>query len=172
VLVRVQASSANPADNSIAAGMLKQMGLEYEFPVILGRDYAGVVEQTGAEVTRYSVGDEVFGFLLHANPTVHDGSWTELITVPGVRVRTTWRVEEIDLKAGVELQRGTLECLSGPHAGRVVDEVHRMAAWTPECFAGAIAETPFAYRAVYDTLSRDRWEEYRGSRAAGCLLAG
>jgi NADPH:quinone reductase-like Zn-dependent oxidoreductase len=28
------------------------------------------------------VGDEVFGFLLHANPTVHDGSWTELITVP------------------------------------------------------------------------------------------
>jgi NADPH:quinone reductase-like Zn-dependent oxidoreductase len=28
VLVRVQASSANPADNGIAAGMLKQMGIE------------------------------------------------------------------------------------------------------------------------------------------------
>ena len=82
VLVRVRASSANPADNSIAAGMLKQMGVEYEFPVILGRDYAGVVEQVGAEVTRYAVGDEVFGFLLHANPTVHDGSWAELIVVP------------------------------------------------------------------------------------------
>jgi hypothetical protein len=25
---------------------------------------------------------------------------------------------------------------------------------------------------VFDTLSRDRWEEHRGSRAAGCLLAG
>jgi NADPH:quinone reductase len=82
VLVRVRASSVNPADNGIAAGMLKQMGLEYEFPVILGRDYAGVVEQVGAEVTRYAVGDEVFGFLLHANPTVHDGSWAELIAVP------------------------------------------------------------------------------------------
>jgi NADPH:quinone reductase len=82
VLVRVYASSVNPADNSIAAGMLKQMGVEYEFPVILGRDYAGVVEQVGAEVTRYSIGDEVFGFLLHANPTVHDGSWAELIAVP------------------------------------------------------------------------------------------
>src|SRR5215210_707147 len=82
VLVRVRASSANPADNSIATGMLKQMGLEYEFPVILGRDYAGVVEQVGAEATGYSVGDEVFGFLLHANPTVHDGSWAELIAVP------------------------------------------------------------------------------------------
>src|SRR5215204_338743 len=82
VLVRVRASSANPADNGIAAGMLKQMGVEYEFPVILGRDYAGVIEQVGPEVTRYTVGDEVFGFLLHANPTVRDGSWAELIAVP------------------------------------------------------------------------------------------
>jgi NADPH:quinone reductase-like Zn-dependent oxidoreductase len=82
VLVRVRGSSVNPADSGIAAGMLKQMGVEYEFPVILGRDYAGVVEQVGAEVTRYAVGDEVFGFLLHANPTVHDGSWAELIAVP------------------------------------------------------------------------------------------
>jgi NADPH:quinone reductase len=62
--------------------MLKQMGVEYEFPVIIGRDYAGVVEQVGAEVTRYAEGDQVFGFLLHANPTVHEGSWAELITVP------------------------------------------------------------------------------------------
>src|SRR5215207_10665886 len=81
VLVRVHASSLNPADNGIAAGMLKQMGLEYEFPVILGRDYAGVVEQVGSEVTRYAVGDEVFGFLLHASANVHDGAWAELITV-------------------------------------------------------------------------------------------
>src|SRR5438034_7667209 len=82
VLVRVHASSVNPADNSIAAGMLKQMGVEYEFPVILGRDYVGVVEQVSAEVTGYAVGDEVFGFLMHANPTVHDGSWAELVAVP------------------------------------------------------------------------------------------
>src|SRR5215217_6974310 len=82
VLVRVHYSSINPADNSIAAGMLKQMGVEYEFPVILGRDYAGVVEQVGPEVTGYDIGDEVFGFLLHANPTVRDGSWAELIAVP------------------------------------------------------------------------------------------
>ena len=82
VLVRVHASSVNPADSGIAAGMLRQMGVEYEFHVVLGRDYAGVVEQVGSEVTRYAVGDEVFGFLLHANPTVHGGSWAELIAVP------------------------------------------------------------------------------------------
>ena len=49
VLVRVKGSSANSVDNAIAAGMLKQMGVEYEFPVILGRDYAGVVEEVGAK---------------------------------------------------------------------------------------------------------------------------
>jgi NADPH:quinone reductase len=82
VLVRVRSSSVNPVDNGIAAGMLKQMGVEYEFPVVLGRDYAGVVEEVGAEVIRFKAGDEVFGFLLHANPNVHDGSWAELIAVP------------------------------------------------------------------------------------------
>jgi NADPH:quinone reductase len=81
VLVRVHASSVNPVDHSIAAGMLAGMGVEYEYPVILGRDYAGVVEQAGAGVIRFAPGDQVFGFLLHANPTARDGAWAELITV-------------------------------------------------------------------------------------------
>jgi NADPH:quinone reductase len=81
VLVRVHASSVNPVDNSIAAGMLAGMGLEHDYPITLGRDYAGVVEQTGAAVSGYSPGEQVFGFLLHAIPTVHDGAWADLITV-------------------------------------------------------------------------------------------
>ena len=81
VLVRVRSSSVNPVDNAIAGGMLKDM-VEHEFPITLGRDYAGVVEQTGADVTGFSVGDEVFGFLVAMNPTVRDGSWAELIVVP------------------------------------------------------------------------------------------
>ena len=80
--MHVQGSSVNPVDTSIVSGMLKQIGVEYEFPVILGRDYAGVVEQAGPEVTGYAVGDDVFGFILQANPTVRDGSWAELIAVP------------------------------------------------------------------------------------------
>jgi NADPH:quinone reductase-like Zn-dependent oxidoreductase len=81
VLVRVHASSVNPVDNSIAVGMLAGMGLQHDYPITLGRDYAGVVEQTGTSVSAYSPGDQVFGFLLHANPTVHAGAWAELITV-------------------------------------------------------------------------------------------
>jgi NADPH:quinone reductase len=81
VLVRVLASSVNPVDAFIAAGAMREM-VEHEFPVVLGRDFAGVVERVGSGVSRYEVGDEVFGFVPHANPTVRDGGWAELITVP------------------------------------------------------------------------------------------
>ena len=81
LLVRVQASSVNPVDVGIAAGYLQAM-FPYELPVILGRDYAGVIEQVGPAITGYAPGDEVYGWLVHANPTVHDGSWAELIAVP------------------------------------------------------------------------------------------
>jgi len=81
LLVRVHASSVNPVDGAIASGTLREM-MEHEFPVVLGRDYAGVVEEVGSGVSRYELGDEVFGFVLHANPTVSVGSWAELIVLP------------------------------------------------------------------------------------------
>ncbi len=78
LLVRVRTSSVNPVDNAIASGMLRGM-VEYTFPVILGRDFAGTVERVGAGVTRFAPGDEVFGFVRHADPALRDGSWAELI---------------------------------------------------------------------------------------------
>jgi len=81
LLVRVRASSVNPVDVFIAMGGLKEM-VEHEFPVTLGRDFAGVVEDVGTGVDRYRADDEVFGFVRHADPTVHSGSWAELIVVP------------------------------------------------------------------------------------------
>jgi NADPH:quinone reductase len=79
--VRVRASSVNPVDNAIVSGMLKDM-VEHEFPILLGRDFAGVVERAGSDVSGISEGDEVFGFIPGMSPTVHDGSWAELIAVP------------------------------------------------------------------------------------------
>lgn len=97
LLVRVHASSVNPVDVHIAAGALKGM-FDYQFPTTIGRDFAGVVEQVGSSVSRYQAGDEVFGFLLHANPTVHDGSWAELITLPEDNFTAT-RPQNIDFAA-------------------------------------------------------------------------
>jgi NADPH:quinone reductase len=78
VLVRLHASAVNPIDNATAAGMLKDM-LEHEFPVILGRDFAGVVEQAGEGVSAFSAGDEVFGVIPPMVPPVHNGAWAELV---------------------------------------------------------------------------------------------
>jgi NADPH:quinone reductase-like Zn-dependent oxidoreductase len=78
VLVRVHASSVNPIDNAIAAGMLKEM-LSHEFPVTLGRDFAGVVEQVGEGVSSVAPGDEVFGTIPPMAPPVHNGAWAERI---------------------------------------------------------------------------------------------
>ena len=81
VLVRVQASSVNPLDGGVAAGMLAQMGLPYEYPVTLGRDFAGVVEQVGEGVTSVAEGDEAFGEVSAFVPPVRDGAWAERIVV-------------------------------------------------------------------------------------------
>jgi NADPH:quinone reductase len=81
VLVGVRASSVNPMDNAIASGMLRDM-VDHEFPIVLGRDFSGVVEQAGSAVSNLSEGDEVFGFVPGMGPTVHNGSWAELIAVP------------------------------------------------------------------------------------------
>ncbi|MGH3034601.1 MAG: NADP-dependent oxidoreductase [Gaiellaceae bacterium] len=79
VLVRVHASSVNGFDGAVATLMAKEY-YEYEFPVTLGADLAGVIEQIGPEVSRYSVGDEVFGFIFR--PSLHHGSWADYVSVP------------------------------------------------------------------------------------------
>src|SRR3954447_5036254 len=114
VLVHVHASSVNPVDGSIAAGQLAGMGVEHEYPVTLGRDYAGAVEQTGAAVSGFKAGDQVFGFLLHANPTVRDGAWAELITV-------TEELSIAPVPDGVDLATAGAAPLAGITAVTAVD---------------------------------------------------
>lgn len=60
VLVRVHAASVNPLDIKIAAGEFKPI-LPLRPPFVLGHDLAGIVEQAGAAVTRFKVGDAVYG---------------------------------------------------------------------------------------------------------------
>jgi NADPH:quinone reductase-like Zn-dependent oxidoreductase len=62
LLVRMRASSVNPADCAIRAGTLRSF-IRLKLPTVLGIDYAGVVEAVGADVKDFAVGDEVFGFI-------------------------------------------------------------------------------------------------------------
>ncbi|GAB2567161.1 NADP-dependent oxidoreductase [Gracilibacillus alcaliphilus] len=59
VMVRTKATSVNPIDWKLREGYLQQK-LDWEFPIILGWDVAGVIEAVGSEVSNWQVGDEVF----------------------------------------------------------------------------------------------------------------
>ncbi len=59
VLVRILASGVNPLDTKIRAGAAAHA--RHLLPGILGIDMAGVVEEVGAEVTRFRRGDDVYG---------------------------------------------------------------------------------------------------------------
>jgi NADPH:quinone reductase-like Zn-dependent oxidoreductase len=85
VLIRVEAAGLNPIDNAIAAGFLTQMGMPHEYPVVIGRDAAGVVEALGAGVEGVAVGDEVFGHVLLA-PPISAGTLAEYAVLPAATV--------------------------------------------------------------------------------------
>jgi NADPH:quinone reductase-like Zn-dependent oxidoreductase len=60
VLVGVEAASINGFDTVVAAGYLWD-SLQHEFPVVLGRDFAGTIVAVGNGVTVAAVGDRVAG---------------------------------------------------------------------------------------------------------------
>ena len=59
VRVRVLAASVNPVDWKMRSGEARQM-FPVEFPGILGRDVAGIVDALGEGVTGFTEGDKVF----------------------------------------------------------------------------------------------------------------
>ena len=80
VLIRVKAAGLNAIDNGIAAGMMGEM-MEHAYPLVLGRDAAGVVAATGPGVTGIAVGEEVFGHVLLA-PPIQAGTLAERALLP------------------------------------------------------------------------------------------
>ena len=59
VLIRVAATSLNPVDLKIRQGAVAE--ISPDFPAVLHGDVAGVVEAVGNNVTKFKVGDEVYG---------------------------------------------------------------------------------------------------------------
>jgi len=73
IVVDTVAASVNGADWKVCAGQYAQPS----FPVILGRDFSGVVSALGAGVEDLRIGDDVFGVL----EAGRDGTYAEKIAV-------------------------------------------------------------------------------------------
>ena len=63
VLIRIHASAVNPADWKFRSGFF---GKDIPLPLTLGFDFSGVIDTLGESVTRWKVGDEVYGYALGA----------------------------------------------------------------------------------------------------------
>lgn len=84
VLVRVHAIGINPPDWYLRGGY-KDLPPEWQpavsFPLILGSDISGVVEEVATDVQGFSVGDEVFGMVRF--PSMGESAaYAEYVTAP------------------------------------------------------------------------------------------
>src|SRR6476469_2747249 len=76
VLIRVHAAGVNPIDWKVREGHMKDFW-PHKFPLILGWDLSGVVEELGKRVSRFKIGDEVYSI---PDPT-RNGAYADYIVV-------------------------------------------------------------------------------------------
>ena len=86
VLVRVHAAGLNPPDLYLRDGY-RALPPEWQpdatFPLILGTDVSGVVSAVGDDVTRFSVGDEVYAMVRFPDDLMKGSSaYAEYVRVP------------------------------------------------------------------------------------------
>ena len=79
VLVHIKATSVNPVDYKIREGKFKGR-TPHNFPVILGWDVAGIIEDRGHGTRRYEVGEEVWAYI--RRPEIGEGSYAEYVCLP------------------------------------------------------------------------------------------
>lgn len=79
VLIKVAAAGINPFDWKMVDGIMDG-AMPHQFPLIMGVDGAGTVEEVGEGVTRFKKGDKVYGQFIHA--PIGEGSYAEYAIVP------------------------------------------------------------------------------------------
>jgi NADPH:quinone reductase len=114
IKVRVRASSVNAFDVLLVAGALKGR-YEHRFPVMLGKDFAGTVEEVGVGVSEIVAGDEVFGVVAKAVITEGGGFGEYLTTAAGFGVAR--------IPAGLDHLTAGVLGLAGAAAVRSVEAV-------------------------------------------------
>ncbi|MFG3284241.1 NADP-dependent oxidoreductase [Streptomyces sp. NPDC048111] len=113
VRVKVAAAGVNPVDYRIRNGWMRH-AFPVTFPAVPGLEVAGVVDALGEGVTRFAVGDEVFGhadtgayaeyaLATHVVPKPAALSWEQVVALP-VAGETSERVlTQLELAAGETL---------------------------------------------------------------------
>ncbi|MFE9767567.1 NADP-dependent oxidoreductase [Streptomyces sp. NPDC005808] len=116
VLVAVRAAGVNPVDWKQRTGYGPAGGAARELPAVFGNEVAGVVEEVGADVTGFAVGDEVFGnpvtggyaeyTLLPVTVTAHkptELSYSDAATLPVAAATAYDGIQQLALPAGATL---------------------------------------------------------------------
>ncbi|MEO7120396.1 MAG: NADP-dependent oxidoreductase [Ginsengibacter sp.] len=98
VLVKVHASGVNPIDWKIRAGHAKGK-FPVKFPLILGWDFSGEIEEVGGDIIIFRVGDEVYG---RPDPT-RDGTYAEYVAVKANEISAKPKSIDHDKAAAVPL---------------------------------------------------------------------
>jgi NADPH:quinone reductase-like Zn-dependent oxidoreductase len=76
LLIKIEASAVNPIDIKIRSGMMAK-ALPKNFPIILGWEASGIVEEIGSEVTSLKTNDEVY-FMPNF---IQGGTYAEYVSV-------------------------------------------------------------------------------------------
>jgi NADPH:quinone reductase-like Zn-dependent oxidoreductase len=114
VLIKVKAAALNAIDNALASGMMAGM-MPHEYPLVIGRDAAGIVEAVGAGVDHVAVGDEVLGHILLA-PPIKTGTVAEYALLPAAAVAVK--------PAGLDFVTAAALPLAGAAAVAAVNAIH------------------------------------------------
>ena len=83
VLVKVKAAAVNPLEMLVITGSVKLIQ-DYEFPLTLGNELAGVIEKVGGKVTNFHIGDHVYARL----PLKKIGAFAEYAAIDAAAIAT------------------------------------------------------------------------------------
>ncbi len=125
VLVRVCATSLNPADWAIRSGAVKN-SFPLKFPYILGIDLAGIVREIGEGITDFEPGDRVMAvaMAMHTYAELCTVKATDLVKIPdGLEMTTAATLPLVNLsgdqliRLGANVQPGQTVLITGAVGG-------------------------------------------------------
>ncbi|MEB3358509.1 MAG: NADP-dependent oxidoreductase [Synechococcales bacterium] len=96
VLIRVQAAAVNPADWKMRQGYLRDE-FPFPLPLILGYDFAGIVEAVGDQVGTVAVGNAVFAMV----PLNQLGAYADYVVAPANLVAAKPTTVDFATAAGI-----------------------------------------------------------------------